>query len=89
MPPPEPGGRPTPAPTTPYGKDADMTTPPPLARAAALLALLAGAAPARADYFYNWDPTVPTLYSDHSALYVELSDGPQTVSSRSAWRAAI
>jgi hypothetical protein len=42
------------------------------------LLLFAGAAiPARADYFYNWGPSLPTVFSDNSGMHVTLSDGDQ------------
>jgi PEP-CTERM motif len=41
------------------------------------LVLFAAAAPARADYFYNWGPSLPTVFSDNSGMHVTLSDGDQ------------
>jgi hypothetical protein len=36
------------------------------------------AANARADYLFNWDPVVPTVYSDQSGMRIDLSDEPQS-----------
>jgi hypothetical protein len=43
-----------------------------------LLSLLLSNGRARADYLFNWDPDVPTIYSDNSGMSIELSDQPQS-----------
>ncbi len=42
-----------------------------------LLLFAVVATPAHADYFYNWGPSLPTVFSDNSAMHVTLSDGGQ------------
>ncbi len=45
--------------------------------ALALLLFAVAATPTRADYFYNWGPSLPTVFSDNSGMHVTLSDGDQ------------
>jgi hypothetical protein len=46
--------------------------------ALALILFAAAATPARADYFYNWGPSLPTVFSDNSGMRVTLSDENQS-----------
>jgi hypothetical protein len=49
-------------------------------RHAALLGailVLATAGTARADYFFNWGPDIPIVFSDNAGMHVTISDGPQ------------
>jgi hypothetical protein len=43
--------------------------------AATSFAVLLAGGSARADYLYNWDPDVPKVFSDHSGMQVDLTNG--------------
>jgi hypothetical protein len=42
-----------------------------------LALVLATAGTARADYFFNWGPDNPVVFSDHAGMHVTLTDGDQ------------
>ena len=49
-----------------------------LVAVSSLLALTTATSSGRADYFYNWGPSLPIVYSDNSGMHITLSDGDQT-----------